>query len=282
MSAEDRVSQSSLMSQLSQEQCDDVNTISRFIAHTFIQPLHSPDTIYVLIGNAILHTVRTSLDYLSTLPDPITLVLCGGIGHSTKLLYNAVSDHRDYQSIQQDVKGLAEARVFEIILKQFWPELHNRLVNGRNGSRLLIEDKSTNCGLNASYTLELLRESNVKLDRLVMAQDPTMARRTMAGFEKGLRNHSCEIINWSTFVPLIQPPRAGEDWFDWAMSGGMGYEGGDNQLWGKKRFLELVMGEVPRFETYGPEETGSIVHVIIPDEVKEAYRRLKSSLDIHR
>lgn len=270
---------------LSRARSDDINIVSSFIAHTTTRPLHTPDTVYVLVGNAILHTVKTTLDHLSSLPDPITLVLCGGIGHSTSLLYDAVSNHQQFNSVGNTVKGLSESRVFEILLERFWPDLHDRLTEQRGGSRLLVEDQSTNCGTNAAFTLDLLKHHGIKVERLVVVQDPTMARRTMAGFEKGLEGSSspCEIINWSTLVPRIRPAGEGDEWFSWDMEDQvLVYEGGEEQLWKKRRFLELVLGEIPRFQAYGPKGTGSIVKVDIPEEVEQAYRRLKNELALDR
>lgn len=47
------------------------------------------------------------------------------------------------------------------------------------------------------------------------------------------------------------------------------------QMWPMKRYLELVMGEIPRMRDdsngYGPRGKGIIPHVDIPAEVEQAY-----------
>lgn len=54
-----------------------------------------------------------------------------------------------------------------------------------------------------------------------------------------------------------------------------------SRLWRLPRFLGLVMGEIPRLrddeEGYGPKGKGFIVHVDVPDEVEEAWKRIKDA-----
>lgn len=60
-----------------------------------------------------------------------------------------------------------------------------------------------------------------------------------------------------------------------------GYEYINNEiyvLWTKKRFIDLIMGEIPRLrddlQGYGPIGKGFISHIDIPEKVLDSYNRL--------
>lgn len=146
------------------------------------------------------------------------------------------------------------------------------------GCRIIVEDKSTNCGANAIETRKILEAHNIPMpESFIIMQDPTMSLRTLAGFRKAYADvtRPPEFTACPTFVPEV---RIGDD------EGALEYvsmEGVDLAgLWDMGRFCDLVLGEIPRLrddeEGYGPRGMGFIDHVDIPDEVEEAWKRLRS------
>ena len=148
----------------------------------------------------------------------------------------------------------------------------------RLGMRVLIEDQSTNCGANAAETRRVLERNGVMhVGSMVVVQDPTMSLRTKAAFEKVYEDvvPGVEVRCCPTFVPRVRVEEGGE--VVWDMEG---LEAGS--LWEMERFLDLLMGEVPRLRDeeggYGPRGKGFITHVDVPREVEEAWELLKAVL----
>ncbi len=61
--------------------------------------------------------------------------------------------------------------------------------------------------------------------------------------------------------------------------GGLIYEHAPRGMWEPRRYLTLLMGEIPRLtdddDGYGPKGRGFIVHLDVPDQVKESWERLR-------
>jgi len=115
---------------------------------------------------------------------------------------------------------------------------------------------------------------------LVVIQDPTMALRTVASFQKTYDDLEVppQILSCPVFVPEIRLESEG---LCFAMN-----DVPANELWEMGRFFDLIMGEIPRLRDdemgYGPNGKGFIVHVDIPIEVEDAWQRLQRTLDNHR
>ena len=242
-----------------------INTLATFLAANEAPPIDDPNTAFILAGSANLHTGEALFAHLSQWTIPTTLVIAGGVGHSTQLLYDAVERHPMYNALVGAICGLPEARVTELILRRFWPLLEGRTNDGK--LTLLVDDKSTNCYENALYAKQLLDNANIHPSTIVLVQDPTMSIRTGAG----LRNlYNGKIVTWSTFIPQIKSvPGCRFSWSDETN------ERTGGALWGEQRFIDLMLGEIPRLQAYGPEGKGSIVAVDIPDEVLEADKALR-------
>jgi hypothetical protein len=234
----------------------------------------------ILVGSAILPTMRAVFDYVTDIESagPITLVLCGGIGHSTPLLRSAVI--RAYPGITaKEFEDLPEARIFEKAMRMAWPNLCGRIERGE--INLLVEEESTNCGANANLAVDLMVSKGITPDTLVVVQDPTMMRRTIASFEKAYdtaQPHSSpkQIIPWSTFTPHLT---LADDQVRWDISDFCDINASISELWTMDRFLGLIIGEIARLnddqDGYGPRGKGFIGHVDIPEEVLECRKRLK-------
>ncbi|KAJ3536533.1 hypothetical protein NM208_g6671 [Fusarium decemcellulare] len=301
---------------------DSANTIAEFVSQEQIRTLGDlhdalfpPKTttndqdvtempsvgVVVLCASAVLSTAEVIISMVKELVksaasteyrQPIVLVLCGGVGHSTQLMHEAVRRHPQYSQISHQVQGLPEGRILQAIGERFF-DLH---VCGKDQGPLdlhqdltvLVEDTSTNCALNAIKTRDLLVCHGINSPRsIVVAQDPTMCRRTVAAFEQVYISEARTappITSWPTFVPKITPKKdttTGEyhdlvSCLDFVIPRAEVSQ--KDGLWSMDRFMSLLMGEIPRMRDdengYGPRGKGSIVHVDIPPGVEEAWETL--------
>lgn len=236
-----------------------VNTVGRWLAETHFDPNLPPpqaDAV-VLAGNAVIPAIDVAcrLAAESELP----LLISGGIGHSTTFLYAAIARHPLYNRVR--TTGKAEATILAEIARQFWhipPE------------RVVVEDQSTNCGENARFSWALMQQHPLPAKRVIVVQDPTMQRRTMATFARVCQDDPTapQWISQPGVVPVLQNS---ED--------GLIFSGGGEGLWPVERYLSLVLGELPRLRDdingYGPAGRDFIVHVDFPADVEAAWPILR-------
>ncbi|KAK5058706.1 hypothetical protein LTR84_010970 [Exophiala bonariae] len=260
----------------------DVDEISKFLACSEISSLNSGPSVDVLVlcGNAILPIAEGVFSAIESRPDIAkTLVICGGVGHSTSFLYEAVRKSK-YSAILPEINGLPEARVLERIMVDFFPRL-DALVKS-NAVKLIIEDKSTNCGANAMETRRVLDGENISPRSLIVVQDPTMSLRTVAAFKHTYGDYSKPPVFFGCpiFVPMLSLEHSTKH----AVLSVSGLSASD--LWESSRFLDLLMGEIPRLRDdefgYGPKGKNYISHVDVPDHVENAWARLKRVLQPSR
>ncbi len=258
----------------------DINLVAQFLAHEQIQDLstHPPVDCIIICASAVLYQAGKLFGILEERPDLAkTVVLCGGIGHSTPLIYEAVANSVEYNGVAKDVKGLPEARVLEKILDQYF----DLFAIVKDGCKILIEGRSTNCGANASLSRKVLRAAGVPSPKTcIIIQDPTMALRTVASFEKiyGDLDIAPTFLSCPIFVPEVIAADEGLKFSNTEVSRG--------ELWKPERFFDLIMGEIPRLRDdeagYGPMGKAFITHVNIPTKVEDAWQRLSEVLGIHR
>lgn len=254
-----------------------INSISSFLAHAEVPSLiqHEPVEVIVLCGNSILPLAEHVFTALEANPELARyLVICGGIGHSTDYLYRAVAAHPLYRSISTTVAGLPEAQVLHAILEKFYATA----AMTQAGLQILVEDKSTNCGANAIESRQTLDAAGVtRPSSVIVVQDPTMSLRTLAAFEKVYSDHSTPptFRTCPTLVPTVELDEEGELAF--AVPGVKA-----SSLWPFPRFLDLIMGELPRLRDdeagYGPKGKNFIAHVDVPQSVEEAFALLQGTL----
>ena len=262
-----------------------INRLSTYLSDEQLSSLSSaaPVDCIVVCASMILHQAELVFDTLSQRPSLArVLVLCGGIGHSTQSLYEAVSQHPRFSAISHAIRGLPEARVLEKILDDFF----DRPSITSQGCRILVEDQSTNCGQNAFLTRRVLETAGfVQLSPtpvvvVVVVQDPTMMRRTTASFRKVYDDlpQPPVFVSCPVFVPRMCLSPAGA--LDYLGSSPNGI------LWPHSRFFSLIMGEIPRLRDdeagYGPRGKGFIPHVDVPSEVEAAWTLLRDVLDTSR
>ena len=129
---------------LSHETLAAANLIGDWLAQDDL-PQNAQPQIAVLAGNAVIPTIDAAFRLAAQRQIP--LLISGGIGHSTTFLYDAVQKHPHYQALQ--VEGRPESHILADIAEQFWQIPRDRIV---------VEDRSTNCGENAWFTRRLLEE----------------------------------------------------------------------------------------------------------------------------
>lgn len=178
-------------------------------------------------------------------------VIVGGEGHTTEALRTKV------HGIIPDIEttGLPEAQVFADYLKHQYglePDF--------------LECKSTNCGNNITYLLNLLNENKILYHSIILTQDATMQHRMEAGLRKYV-GKSVQIINYAAYsVKVIADDSI------------LTYEKAVCGMWDMDRYISLLMGEIPRLTDdengYGPKGKNFIAHVDIPAEVKSAFAQL--------
>lgn len=238
-----------------------INAVARFLALDDLgsdrerRPAPRFDLV-VLAGNAMLWTLEGAVKRARAADVP--LLISGGIGHSTKLLVNAVDAHPVYR------KALAgqtsEARLLADIAAMFL---------GMDQSRLLIEDASTNCGENGLFSRRFLDLRGIVAGSILLIQDPLMQRRTDASFRQAWADGQCPAIaNWPVQVPRIGYRHNKVDYL----------QGQGSRKWSPERFLSLLSGEIPRLRDdengYGPRGKGFLPHVDIPDDIEAAHRHI--------
>ncbi|GKU05708.1 hypothetical protein FLAG1_09483 [Fusarium langsethiae] len=301
------------------------NIVSKFVAHEQVHTLSdlrgalfepfvtekqgslrldaSRTGVVVLCPSAVLSTSETVFSMIKELIETtqfgsIVLVLCGGIGHSTQLMYDAIAHHPKYSSIADRVRMLPEARMLEAIAEQFWQLRVNSSTRAsmetatRDRLAVLVEDTSTNCALNAVNARKVLDANGYTSPcSIVVAQDPTMCRRTVAAFGQVYAEKVDEtpiLKSWPTFVPKVAPADPPSPENAGSLTSLLSYDFSDfennrkTDLWGMDRFMSLLIGEIPRMRDdengYGPRGKGSIVHVDIPQRVEDVWELLHNLL----
>ncbi|BCS19833.1 YdcF family protein [Aspergillus puulaauensis] len=268
------------MTTCSPETVSDINALSEYLSDPQLDNLSSapPVDCMIICASQVLFGAETIFHSLEQRPDLTkSLVLCGGIGHSTKLLYAAVRRHPRYSNLAKSIEGLPEARVLERILDGFFDR--NRIT--AQGCHILIEDQSTNCGQNALFSRRVLEQAGFREPKSgIINQDPTMMLRTKASFEMVYSDMLSKVSFHSLpgFVPKVRL----------SDNGLLAYKHteGIPGLWGLDRFIELLLGEIPRVrddeEGYGPRGRGFISHVDLPADIELAWTRLRVIFEHHR
>lgn len=181
-----------------------------------------------------------------------TYLIVGGAGHTTENLRQRV--HQEYPAIMTD--GLPEAEVF------------SRYLDAVYGLKAdYLEKASTNCGNNITYLLDLLRQKGIAFENIILCQDATMQCRMDAGLRKYVPD-GVAIINYAAYRAEVI-----------VRDGQLAYSSDIHGMWDMGRYINLLMGEIPRLadnaDGYGPKGKGFIAHVDIPDRVNAAFEELK-------
>ncbi|VUW91416.1 Uncharacterised protein [Streptococcus constellatus] len=183
-----------------------------------------------------------------------TYVIVGGAGHTTDTLRQVVAE--EYPKIE--TQTLSEAEIFNAYLKEKY-----------NVTADYLECRSTNCGNNITYLLDLLKREGIDFHSIILCQDATMQARMEAGLKKYISTDR-KIINFAAYHAEVMVKEK-QLVFKQPIHG----------MWEMERYLSLLMGEIPRLTDnstgYGPRGMGYISHVEIPAEVRTAFEALKKS-----
>lgn len=179
-------------------------------------------------------------------------IIVGGAGHTTQTLRQQVQ--QEYPEIE--TTDLPEAEIFQRYL---------RYVYGCGAD--CLETKSTNCGNNITYLLDLLQERNITFKNIILSQDASMQKRMAAGLRKYMPR-DITIINYAAYCAKVL-----------YLDEELVYEENIHGMWTIDRYINLLMGEIPRLTDdkngYGPNGRNYIAHVDIPEKVKNAFEELK-------
>jgi hypothetical protein len=269
-----------------QDLSQNVNTIATFLAHNQVPSLSTCDPVdcIIICASSVLYQASYVFQAIQDRPSLTkTLVLVGGIGHSTNLIYDAVARHPEYRKIKNegDVIGLPESHVLQRILD------HSFDISkpDHGGPSVLIEDRSTNCGANAVETRKVLDQHGITGPlSCIVVQDPTMSLRTIASFEKAYEElPAAERPTFKACPVFVPETRMENGWLEYVINVEDGLRDElrlrPADLWEKQRFCELLVGEVTRLKDdesgYGPNGKGFIGHVDVPDDVVRAARRVR-------
>ncbi|WP_299999641.1 YdcF family protein [uncultured Cedecea sp.] len=244
----------------------DLNILADWLSVDDFSEQESTDhDLLILAGHAIIPTILGAL-YLASEAD-IPVLLSGGIGHSTPLLKKAMQDSLLINF--KDINEESEAELLSLIASRLFhiPE-----------EKILIEDRSANCGQNADFSRDLLARRSFNVKSVLLVQDPLMQRRTYETFSCSWKqkNRDCQFTNWPVFKPKLLRTRAGVKITGAQVPG----------LWGIERYISMILGEIKRLyddeSGYGPEGAGFIDHVDIPANVAAAWRRLLANPELVR
>lgn len=206
--------------------------------------------VFVLFGGSILYGVDVLAEAINNKIAKKYLIV-GGFGHTTESLQKTVSNK--YPDIKAD--DMQESEIFSALLKKRFGLAADYL-----------ETKSTNCGNNITYLLDLLRKKHIEFQSIILAQDTTMQRRMSACLAKYV-DSSVKIINFATYQNQLT-----------FKNNKVSFQKDILGMWSINRYQKLLMGEIPRLTDdkngYGPLGKNYISHLEIPNKVIRAYRSL--------
>lgn len=240
---------------------ENINTLAKFLGTRDIDALNQEELfkrygihqvdVMVLFGGSILEGGNVLVSGIKNFVAK-KYIIVGGAGHTTDTLRQVV--HLEYPDIT--TTDLSEAEIFQKYIKH---------VYGCKADYL--ETKSTNCGNNITYLLDLLKDNNISFKSIILSQDASMQRRMAAGLKKYVKE-GVTIINYATYCAKVL--NQDED---------LVFEDNIHGMWSINRYVNLLMGEIPRLSDdangYGPNGKNYIAHVDIHENVKIAFEELK-------
>ncbi|KAM0548190.1 hypothetical protein ACHAPJ_009988 [Fusarium lateritium] len=237
--------------------------------------------VIVLCASAILAIPEAVFEWAAqqcqTHPDAqqrdMVLVLSGGIGPCTSFVYDAIKASKKHCQVFDDINGKPEGQVLRVMAERFYrlkvnhseqrPSTDESL---NEGLRILVTDRSTKCGVDASETRKVLEHNGIYSPRsIVVVQDPAMISRTVSSFESVYDDKEARISSW--------PKRISSKSNQGSTSASLTYEKGvGKELWSMDRFLDRVLGEGPcQDDEKPPRYPGFNSRLNVPNEVEDAW-----------
>jgi uncharacterized SAM-binding protein YcdF (DUF218 family) len=251
--------------------CRDVNRIAAYLALNDFdgcgpgpELLSSLDAI-ALLGNQVIATLTAACALLQRSRNAV-LVLSGGAGHSTQLLYDNLRLSCYGSLVRQGLirEAKAEAEMYAVVAQTAF-----QIPAGR----ILIENRSRNSAENARFSQQILKDA-LRQGPILILQDPTMQRRSMVTWtrEAEIAGWEARALSHAVFIPQVEPGSDGLPRFPADQADG---------TWTMERFLALILGEIKRLrddkDGYGPMGRKFLPHVEIPQPVIDSYERVSAS-----
>lgn len=239
---------------------ENINTLGRFCGKRDIAELTAAQLeqtygipqadVMVLFGGSILAGGEVLAEAMKNQVAK-TFILVGGKGHTTETLQKKMCEAFPHM----ETDGLSEAEIFAKYLQE------------NHGERPdFLECKSTNCGNNITYLLDMIKEKEIPCKSIILSQDATMQYRMEAGLRKYVKE-DMQIINYATYAAKVV-----------VKNQQLVYEQDIWGMWEMERYISLLLGEIPRLSDdrngYGPAGKGFIAHVDIPEKVRKAFEEL--------
>ncbi len=246
--------------------CEDINLIGRFLARRDLPELtreavenalgHPKFDLLILLGGNIPYGCETAFHaWRAGLAERLMIV--GGIGHTTPSLQRLLRE----RCPEMETEGRAEADILSAYFQRTCRADPNDLI---------LENRSFNCGENASFALRRLDEAGFRPETVLLMQDASMQRRTHGNFEKEWAGRSVRFFSYAAYRPVVREDRNGLTYDESCRVWG---------IWEMEHLLTLILGEIPRLhdtpEGYGPAGKGYLPHIEIPCEVLDAFERLR-------
>lgn len=251
---------------LSAAAISDLNTLADWLSvDDFSQRDNARFEVLILAGHAIIPNILGALNFAQQADIPV--LLTGGVGHSTQRLKTSMQQSL-FININ-NIEGESEAELLSLIATGLFniPQ-----------EKIIIENRSANCGQNADYSRDLLAQRQWAIQSAILVQDPLMQRRTFETFAHSWRqqNSRCQFTNWPVFKPKLMMTPAGVTILGGQLPG----------LWDIERYVSMILGEIKRLYDdeagYGPKGAGFIGHVDMPEKIEKAWRRLLSDGELSK
>lgn len=172
------------------------------------------------------------------------ILFSGGVGHGTQGLRENVKNKYGI-----DCSDGAEAVIMA--------EIANRFL-GVPKQKIYIENRSTNSGENAKFSMNLLEKCAPASQSILLMQDPLMQRRSHLATVDPAGER--KLLSFAPFIPRAEGLRP----------------------WPDKRFFDLILREIPRIyddeNGYGPRGKNFIPHEDIPGPVMQSYRYIREMM----
>jgi uncharacterized SAM-binding protein YcdF (DUF218 family) len=203
--------------------------------------------LIVVPGNAVLQSCQVAAAAWQR-HRAASVLLSGAAGHSTSDLRKRAANAL---SVPPDAfAGGSEAAILRAVV----------VAMGVPPTSIVIEDRSANTGENAAFSLHRIQELDLSPKRVLLVQDPTMARRTHETFRRVWDTPGIRLMSWAPFTPAVADTGPGCPAWSWP------------------RFVALLLGEVRRLTNdeygYGPRGKNFIDAVEVPSTVAAATAEL--------
>ena len=216
--------------------------------------------LFVLFGGGVIGLVDELARAMQT-GVARQYAIVGGRGRATYWLDEAFAHKRDEWNDPQ-VTSLepyvaSEAEMLDAVLRY------------RYGLQAdFLETRSTNCGNNITYLLDMLEERGFSPTSVVLCQDAIMQRRMGATWQRQASERTAfsaaAMLNWAAYEAEL------------ACAGGqLTWSRAPEGIWPMDVYLKMLMGEVERLtddeQGYGPRGRDFVAHVDVPAEVRAAH-----------